>query len=387
MSASKGKVFTMVMAAVFFLNIWSTTSAAEFNNGIAKDSLLNRDYILNIMHKVADWQLNAWNTIGFMHPKGDWTNAACYTGLYAFGAMKGNEKYLTELVKIGNDLNWNTGKDRFMADDYCIGQMYSLLYVKYKDKKMITPFIQLADSIVSKPHDEPLDWKNRIQSREWAWCDALYMGPTALSYLSTATGDPKYLAAAAKLWWKTTDYLYDTNEHLYFRDGSFLQKIEKNGKKVFWSRGNGWVLGGLVRVMENMPANYPDRNKFENLYKEMEAKIASIQQPDGSWHASLLDPDSYPVKETSGTGFYCYSILWGLNHGLLDEKNYWPVAKKAWQALVTAVHPDGMLGNVQPIGANPDKVTENSTEVYGVGAFLLSGTQMYQYMSKHPKAD
>jgi unsaturated rhamnogalacturonyl hydrolase len=212
------------------------------------------------------------------------------------------------------------------------------------------------------------------------------MGPTALAYLSTATGDLKYLATADKLWWKTTDYLYDNDEHLYFRDGSYLQKKEKNGKKVFWSRGNGWVLGGLVRVMENMPANYPNKKKFESLYKDMVAKVVSIQQPDGSWHASLLDPESYPVKETSGTGFYCYSILWGLNHGLLDEKTYWPIAKKAWAALTSSVHPDGMLGYVQRIGAAPDSVSFESTEVYGVGAFLLTGTQLYQYVSKHPKA-
>src|SRR5262249_32244220 len=160
-------------------------------------------------------------------------------------------------------------------DDYCIGQTYSLLYEKYKDKKMIANFRMLADSIVERPHDESLEWKNNIADREWAWCDALFMGPTALSYLSTATGDKRYLDMATKLWWKTTHYLYDSNEHLYSRDGSFLMKTEKNGKKVFWSRGNGWVFAGLARVLENMPRNHPDRKRFETLYKDMAAKIAS----------------------------------------------------------------------------------------------------------------
>jgi rhamnogalacturonyl hydrolase YesR len=347
MSSVKNKFLAALMAVSLFIGFQSPANAFTSHKSLAKDSSLQKEYIVNMMHKVADWQLNAWNTTGFKHKKVDWTNAAAYTGLYAFGAMKGNDRYLDALVKIGNDLNWNTGKDRFMADDYCIGQMYSLLYMKYKDPKMIAAFTKLADSIVAKPHDESLEWKNHIQSREWAWCDALFMGPTALSYLSTATGDPKYLNTATRLWWKTTDYLYDNEEHLYFRDGSYLQKKEKNGKKVFWSRGNGWVLGGLVRVLDNMPAKHPDRKKFEALYKDMEAKIATIQQPDGSWHASLLDPESYPVKETSGTGFYCYSILWGLNHGLLDQKTYWPVVKKAWAALTSSVHPDGMLGYVQ----------------------------------------
>lgn len=387
MSSAKIKSYSFRIATLLLLSVSYNTYAGKIAiNSSPKDSLLQKTYILHIMHRVADWQLNTWNTTGFEHPKVDWTNAACYTGLYALGSMPGNDKYLNTLVKIGNDLKWNTGKGRFFADDYCVGQTYSLLSIKYHDEKMIAPFILQADSIVNNPHTEPLKWKNNINKREWAWCDALYMGPTALSYLSTATGNLKYLNTATKLWWKTTDYLYDTEEKLYFRDGSYLKKKEKNGKKVFWARGNGWVLGGLVRIMENMPANYPDKAGFEKLYKDMSARIASLQQPDGSWHASLLDPKSYPVKETSGTGFYCYALTWGLNHGLLDQKTYWPVVKKAWAALNDCVHPNGLLGYVQPIGAAPDNVTYDSTEVYGIGAFLLTGTQLYEYVSKHPNA-
>ena len=145
------------------------------------------------------------------------------------------------------------------------------------------------------------------------------------------------------------------------------------------------MLAGLVRVLENMPKNHPDRAKLIQLYKDMVGKIASLQQPDGSWHASLLDPASFPVKEMSGTGFFSYAIAWGLNHGLLEKKQYFPVVEKSWKALVSAVHEDGMLGYVQPIGASPDAVNVNSTEVYGVGAFLLAGTQLYQYLKWQEK--
>lgn len=289
------------------------------------------------------------------------------------------------LINIGNRLNWETGPRRLFADDYCIGQTYALLYKKFGNEKMIANFKRQADSIVSLPHNESLVWKNNIQSREWAWCDALFMGPTALGYLATATGEKKYLDVATRLWWKTTDYLYDSTQHLYSRDGSYLNKKEKNGEKVFWSRGNGWVLAGLVRVLENMPRNYPDRKRFESLYKDMAAKIASIQQPDGSWHPSLLDPASFTTKETSGTGFYTYAILWGMNNGLLQKKTYWPVAKKAWLALLSSVQSNGMLGYVQPVGASPDKVDANSTEIYGVGAFLLAGSQLHLFVKTNKK--
>ncbi len=376
MKSIKTVILGLAMSALYI----NHANANTFSD--PADTNFKASNVLKVMRNVADWQVNTWQTKGFNHRKADWTNATCYTGLYALGSIKGNEKYLKTLVDIGKDLKWNTGHLRFYADDYCIGQTYALLAKKYKDKSMIAPFLLQADSIISKPNNEPLNWKNKIQNREWAWCDALFMGPPALAYLSTASGDLKYLDTATKLWWKTTSFLYDPSEQLYFRDETYFDKKEKNGAKVFWSRGNGWVLGGLVRMMENMPKNYPDRPKFEKLYKEMMAKIIKLQQPDGSWHASLLDPESFPIKEMSGTGFYCYATLWGLNHGLLDHKTYFPVVKKSWNVMVSSVHPDGKLGYVQPIGASPDKVEANSTEVYGVGAFLLSGEQLYKYLKK-----
>jgi unsaturated rhamnogalacturonyl hydrolase len=365
----------LVLCGVF---VWALNASAQ-----KADTLFNRANILKTMERVVTWQLDTWKTKGSRWPKYDWTNAAGYTGMLELGKLNKTDACLKYLLDLGNSLNWQTGPHRFMADDYCIGQTYANLYIMYGDNEMIAKFKPQADSIIAQPHTESLEWKNNIQQREWAWCDAMFMGPTSLSYLSTATHDPKYLNVAVKLWWKTYNYLYDPAEHLYFRDGSYLDKKEKNGQKVFWSRGNGWVLAGLVRVIDNMPANYPDKPKFIQLYKEMASRIAGLQQPDGSWHASLLDPASYPIKETSGTGFYTYALLWGLNNGTLDRKIYWPVVRKAWASLSAAVHPDGMLGYVQPVGAAPDKVDENSTEIYGVGAFLLAGTQLYKYVGTY----
>lgn len=341
--------------------------------------------VLIQMEKVANWQLREWDENGMKYPSWDWTNGACYTGLMALSEISKDRSYESRLIKIGETLNWNTGPRRFFADDYCIGQTYAMLYKKYRDPKMIVQWQRLADSIIAQPHEEPLEWKNRIQMREWAWCDALYMGPTALAYLSTATAEKKYLDIATKLWWKTTNYLYSKEDSLYFRDASYFNKEEKNGKCVFWSRGNGWVLAGLVRVLENMPLDYPDRNRFEKLYQEIATKIISLQQADGSWHASLLDPKNFNVKETSGTGFYTYALLWGMNNGLLSKTKTWPVIKKAWGALSSSVKDNGMLGYVQPIGASPDKVDANSTEVYGTGAFLLAGTELYKFINQNKK--
>ena len=342
----------------------------------AQQSKLRADSIYNQMKKVADWQWKTLETNGWKSPKKGWRSGTMYAGMMAWGKIANDETYYKKLIQVGEDNKWKIGPERLHADDYCVGQLYSQLYTIYKNPKYIEDFKSIADTIVMLPHTESLEWKNSIQLREWAWCDALFMGPPALAYLYEATGDDKYLNMASKLWWKTTDYLYNKDEHLFFRDQSYFLKQEKNGAKVFWSRGNGWVMGGLIRVLSLMPKNHPDREKFIQLFKEMSVKVASIQQPDGSWHASLLDPASFPVKETSGTGFYCYALTWGINQGILPYKEYSSVVGKAWNVLTTSVHPNGKLGFVQAVGASPDKVSYDDTEVYGVGAFLLAGSEM-----------
>ena len=176
----------------------------------------------------------------------------------------------------------------------------------------------------------------------------------------------------------TYDFLFDKEENLFYRDWRYFDKREVNGKKVFWGRGNGWVLGGLVEILKELPKKDKNRKFYEELFVKLATRVAGLQHPDGFWHASLLDPASYPSPETSCTTFIVYSIAYGINEGLLDKETYLPVMIEGWKALVSAVRPDGKLGYVQQIGADPKKVTRDMTEVYGVGAFLMAGNEIYK---------
>jgi len=364
----------ILFGLIFFTQINLSAQTKSYS----KRKLLAGDSICKQMKKVADWQWNNLETMGWKNPKKDWTSGAMYAGMMAWAKLANNEQYYNKLIQVGADNKWDTGNYRFFADDYCVGQLYSQLYTIYKKPEYIEKFKALADTIVSLPHLESLEWRNGIYTREWAWCDALFMGPPALGYLTQATGNAKYLDKSIALWWKSTAYLYDKDEHLFYRDSRYFNKKEKNGAKVFWSRGNGWVIGGLARLLSVTPENHPERKKLVNLFINMAGKLASLQQADGSWHASLLDPESYPTKETSGTGFICYAMAWGINNGLISAEKYEPVVSKAWDALKSSVHPDGKLGFVQAQGAAPDKVGYEDTDVFGVGAFLLAGSEMFR---------
>ena len=337
--------------------------------------------VLGAMQRVADWQLAHPLATSDRSATG-WIQGAGDAGLMALAGISGDAKYRDAMLALGETNGWQLGRRHYDADDHCVGQTWAELYLLYRAPQMIAPMRERFDDILAHPSTSTtLEYIKHEEAKireNWAWCDSLFMGPPAWVRLYAATGDEKYLTFAVTNWWRTTDYLYDKEEHLYFRDSTYFKKTEANGQKVFWGRGNGWVMGGLVRVLEYLPANHPDRPRFEQLFQDMAAKILTCQQSDGLWRASLLDPASYPLKETSGSGFYTYALAWGVNQGLLDREKYEPAVRKAWAALVACVDADGKLTHVQPVGADPKKFAADATEVYGVGAFLLAGSEIYR---------
>jgi rhamnogalacturonyl hydrolase YesR len=337
----------------------------------------DRDAVLNVMERVADWQLIHPS----LHIPTDWTQAAGYTGLMALADISTRPRFLDALMKMARANDWKLGPRPYHADDQCVGQTYAELSLRFKDASMVAPMQEQFDWILNHPKDGSLDFdpkQNPDRFDRWSWCDSLFMAPPAWIRLSAATGKKVYLDFAVAHWWQTSDFLFDRDEHLYFRDSSYFERREANGKKIFWSRGNGWVMAGLVRVLQYLPVDHPARSRFLQQYRAMATTILTCQQSDGLWRSSLLDPADYPLKETSGSGFHCYALAWGINQGLLDRAKFEPAVINAWRGLVDCVADDGTLTHVQPIGADPKKFDEAATEVYGVGAFLLAGSEIYR---------
>jgi len=315
---------------------------------------------------VADWQLQRMPT----EAQTDWTWAALYTGFMAVPPQVAGRKYRQAMMQLGDRLQWQPGPRVLHADDQAVGQTYLELYLLHKDARMLAPMRDRLDREIATPDD--------AAKQLWWWCDALFMAPPVYADMAAATGDSKYLAYMDHEWTITTDLLYDRNRHLYSRDATFLDKHEKNGEKIFWSRGNGWVMGGIVRVLKQLPAGSPLRPKYIALLKEMAAATAAVQGTDGLWRPGLLDPGSYPLPEVSGSAFITYSLAYGVNEGILDRKTYSPIVHKAWAGLLTHVYADGRLGCIQPVGAAPGAFTQTSSYVYGVGAYLLAGSEIYR---------
>jgi unsaturated rhamnogalacturonyl hydrolase len=347
---------------------------------------IGKHEIKTVLKAVADWQIKT----PLSHDLADWTNAALYAGMVEWAGIAGNDSYYKWLKEIADKCSWTYFKQdnplrRYHADDYCIGQLYLELYRKYKDKNMIGPMKAYLDQILKDPPEGDLKFVNTDNywsTQRWSWCDALFMGPTVWAKMAKVTGEKKYLDFMYREYKATTDYLYDKDEHLYFRDSNYFTLREANGASVFWGRGNGWVFAGLPIIIRELPVHYKHKDYFVKIFNEMAGKLVTLQSADGYWHASLLDPESYPNPEMSATAFFVFGLAWGIDNGYLDEKTYLPAVVKGWKSMVRSVWPDGKVGFIQPIGADPKSVTRDMTEVYGVGGFLMAGTEMIRLIDR-----
>lgn len=321
------------------------------------------------LRKVADWQLARsqpyWDQI--------WTSSVMYAGFMAASEATGDAKYRDAMASMAKGFNYQLRSKLPNADNQSIGQVYLELYLDggKKDPAIIQPTLAGLDSVIDLPTLHPGD--PRIP---WWWCDALFMAPPVWARAYAATGDHKYIDYLNKEWAKTSDLLYDNDAHLYFRDQSFIGKLGPNGKKIFWSRGEGWVLAGLARTLQFLPADDPRRPFYINQFKEMAAAIVPLQDKHGLWHSSLLDPQGFPLPELSGSTLFVYGMAWGVDQGILDRATYTPVLKKAWAGILHNIYADGRLGNIQQTGAEPTPYYPGSSYNYGVGGFMLAASEL-----------
>ncbi|HUA16742.1 MAG TPA: glycoside hydrolase family 88 protein [Verrucomicrobiae bacterium] len=325
---------------------------------------VKRHDILKVMRKVADWQLQ--EAEGKYNIQ--WTYAALYDGFLAASKATGDPRYRDRVLQVAEQNQWSLGPRSGHADDEAVGLTYLAFYADKHDPQMLAPTRDGMNAVLARP-DDP-------ENLLWWWCDALYMAAPVLAQLSAATRDPRYINFMDHEWTLTAAALYDPAEHLYYRDKRFLAMREPNGRRVFWSRGNGWVLASLALVIQRLPPDSLLRAKYVALYRSMAKRIATLQPTDGLWRASLLDPDAYPAPEISGTAFFTYAIGWGINNHILDREQYLPVVTRAWRGMLSHVYASGRLGNIQHIGAEPGKFKPSSSYVYGVGAFLMAGSEL-----------
>ena len=351
-------------------------------------SLPSKDQIWEKLVLANDYFMKKWPDPGKEivtnrpRPSNIWTRAVYYEGLIELYKIKPSPEYLNYAVTWGESHKWGLrdGVKTRNADNQCCGQTYLDLYLIDPKPERIKDIKESVDAMLNS---------NKID--DWSWIDALQMGMPVFAKLGVISKDNRYFERMYEMFMYSKNTqggkgLFNPKDNLWWRDKDFVAPYkEPNGQDCYWSRGNGWVVAALVRVMEIMPKDAPHYKEYQETYLRMMKALVPIERKDGFWNVSLDDSTHFGGKELSGTALFIYGMTWGVNHGLLNKKKYMPIIIKSWNAMVNdCVHPDGMLGWVQGTGKEPkdgqplayDKVPD--FEDYGLGCFLLCGSEVYK---------
>ncbi|WNJ17562.1 glycoside hydrolase family 88 protein [Pontibacter sp. G13] len=335
--------------------------------------------IKQTIRKVAEFQINKY---GPNIPVKNWLVGTFYSSLVGTYQVTGEEWYLDQAYAWGKRSEWDI-HDPMHADDVCPGQTYLDLYEVKQEAEMLT---NLESKLAAYFTQQEFTFRGRGNSQPkaltgrnlWHWCDALYMAPPVFARMSQATGDPKYREKMHELYWDAVDFLYSDEDQLFHRNSKAQSENDRtpNGKKIFWGRGNGWVIAGLARLIDYLPADDPMRPKYVTLFQDLAFSLARYQMEDGLWRASVNDPAWLPSKETSASSFYVYAMAKGINAGWLPREYFAPVVLKGWSGLMASVTPSGKLGYSQNVAGQPFEVRPQDNKDYAAGAFILAGAEM-----------
>ena len=368
-------VFAAIMSVVS-MNVYSA------------DKLPRKKTVMKVITKVNDkWQKdNSYEVNPF------WDNAAYHTGNMEVYKLTKIDRYLEYSKKWAEFNQWKGAKSDDKSEwKYNYGETekhvlfgdWQICFQTYSDLYNIEP----ADYKIKRAK-EVMEYEMSTPNVDyWWWADGLYMVMPVMTKLYKITGNNQYIEKLAQYFAYSDNLMYDKEFKIYYRDAKYVYPLMPtiNGKKNFWSRGNGWVFAGFAKILQDLPEG-EFRNLIIERYKDMARTLASTQQSEGYWSRSILDEEHAPGRETSGTAFFAYGFFWGINNGILDMKEYLPTAIKAWNYLQKiALQPDFSVGYVQPIGerAIPGQTVDaKSTSNFGVGAFLLAASEVYRYLDK-----
>lgn len=350
--------------------------------------------VRTIIQRVNDY----WQSHHSAKASAFWDNAAYHTGNMEAYRLTGNDAYRTYSEDWAEYNEWKGAKSNNTScwkhtygetDDYVLFGDWQICFQTYVDLYNILP----ENRKISRARKVMEYEMGTSRNDYWWWADGLYMVMPVMTKLYKVTQNSLYLDKLYKYLRVADSLMYDVDEGLYFRDAKYVypKHCTVNGKKDFWARGDGWVLAGLAKVIADLPIDYRHRSFFIQKFQHMAQAVAVLQRPEGYWTRSLMDADHAPGPETSGTAFFMYGLMWGVNYGLLAEADYMPVINRAWNYLKnTALQKDGRIGYVQPIGekAIPGQmIDEKSTANFGVGAFLLAACEYVRYLEAPVNAD
>ncbi|MCF8346496.1 MAG: glycoside hydrolase family 88 protein [Bacteroidales bacterium] len=244
------------------------------------------------------------------------------------------------------------------------------LYRQTGEKQYLQMGLELADKEYGDRRPDGLTSLSRF------WVDDMYMVGSLQVQAYRAVDSVKYLDRAAQFLVTYIDSLQRPNGLFYHRPDA----------PHYWGRGNGWGAAAMGELLSVLPREHTHYDALVEAYKKMMDALLEYQGSDGMWHQLLDNPESF--AEPSCTGMFLFSMITGLDLGILPPEKYTGAVESGWNALAEFVNEKGEVEDVC-MWTNAKKRVgyylrrpRITGDYHGQAAVLWASTAMLRYMDK-----
>jgi len=182
-------------------------------------------------------------------------------------------------------------------------------------------------------------WHKAIYPNQM-WLDGLYMAEPFYAAYANTFHEPADFDDIAKQFTLIGEHVYDA------KTGLFYHAWDESKKQVwasrvtgaspsFWSRGMGWYAMALVDVLDEMPADHPQRPALIDLFQKVAAAALKYQDPKTGVWWQVTDQGARPHNylESSASAMFVYALAKGITHGYLPRTDI-PAVEAGYQGLL-----------------------------------------------------
>ena len=209
-------------------------------------------------------------------------------------------------------------------------------------------------------------WHKKIYPWQM-WLDGIFMASPFMTRYAREFNAPEWYDVAARqvtlIYEKTLDE--NTGLCIHAWDESREQKWcdPETGKSHYpWGRAMGWYTMALVGVLDNIPADHPERDRIITIFRSLSSALLKVSDPETGLYYQVLDQGNREGNylEASCSAMFTYAFAAGSKRGYLDEK-YLDIAGKTFDSYVkqfVITDDDGLptitsVCEVAGLGGNP----------------------------------
>ncbi|MCB1705492.1 MAG: glycoside hydrolase family 88 protein [Halioglobus sp.] len=184
-------------------------------------------------------------------------------------------------------------------------------------------------------------WEGKLYPKS-VWVDSVMMYGVFSGWYGSVAPDAAIYDFARRQPALFARYLQDPQDKLFYHCYWTRGQHTYPKNKLYWGRGNGWVIAGLPLALDHFAPDSEERDEAIRILRETSQALLPYQRSDGFYETVFNRPGKTYI-ESSATALIASGWMQGVADGYLDE-GYLAPGLKAYRAVVDTLEmKDGLL--------------------------------------------